>query len=40
MRLYLTVDKLHLQKQEVFPYNCNSVNDNDNVPGENEVSTS
>lgn len=39
MRLYLTVDKLHLQKQEMCPLEAGSLNGDDNVPGENEVST-
>lgn len=36
MRLYLSVDKLSVQKQEMCPFDTNELGD-ENVPGENEV---
>lgn len=38
MRLYLTVDELRLQKQEMCQVDTNSLEDDDDMPSENEVS--
>lgn len=38
MRLYLTVDELHLQKQEMCQVDANSLEGEDDTPSENEVS--
>ncbi|KAK7602681.1 hypothetical protein V9T40_006655 [Parthenolecanium corni] len=37
MRLYLTVDTLHMQKQEMCPLDPNALDGNENEPGENEI---
>ncbi|KAL6954799.1 Gamma-1-syntrophin, partial [Sarracenia purpurea var. burkii] len=38
MRLYLTVDELHLQKQEMCQVDMNSLEGEEDTPSENEVS--